>query len=265
METPFINRGLGGCRLLQHKIESKQKELQMEVKFVINELEKVLDFVKLILERGEVLANSMKSGERKFVPCSQGLARLDDQVTLLRSLVADVQSREVKAEVKEVMMPILVPSDLLNTKVQRKFVQLQEGSNMLVEQVKAFQIQLSCLVEQVVGNVQQAVKDQNLADSFTLLSKELAEAELEVSKGLQAVSECQGILSDGVWKGKPHNQNTGKFHNFDFDFFPQNKEIILFSRRIKSAQPRRRKQLQYWWCHTTAKCRRDWARKCRFP
>ena len=221
METPFINRGLGGCRLLQHKIESKQKELQMEVKFVINELEKVLDFVKLILERGEVLANSMKSGERKFVPCSQGLARLDDQVTLLRSLVADVQSREVKAEVKEVMMPILVPSDLLNTKVQRKFVQLQEGSNMLVEQVKAFQIQLSCLVEQVVGNVQQAVKDQNLADSFTLLSKELAEAELEVSKGLQAVSECQGILSDGVWKGKPLNQSTGKFYNFDFEVFPQ--------------------------------------------
>ena len=223
METPFINRGLGGCRLLQHKIESKQKELQMEVKIVINELEKVLDFVKLILERGEVLAKSMKSGERKFVPCSQGLARLDDQVTLLRSLVADVQSREVKAEVKEVTMPLpmLVPSDLLNTKVQRKFVQLQEGSNMLVEQVKAFQIQLSCLVQQVVGNVQQAVKDQNLADSFTLLSKELAEAELEVSKGLQAVSECQGILSDGVWKGKPLNQNTGKFHDFNFDFFPQ--------------------------------------------
>ena len=223
METPFINRGLGGCRLLQHKIESKQKELQMEVKIVIKELEKVLDFVKLILERGEVLAKSMKSGERKFVPCSQGLARLDDQVTLLRSLVADVQSREVKAEVKEVTMPLpmLVPSDLLNTKVQRKFVQLQEGSNMLVEQVKAFQIQLSCLVQQVVGNVQQAVKDQNLADCFTLLSKELAEAELEVSKGLQAVSECQGILSDGVWKGKPLNQSTGKFYNFDFEVFPQ--------------------------------------------
>ena len=92
---------------------------------------------------------------------------------------------------------------------------------MLVEQVKAAQIQLSCLVQQVVGNVQQAVKDQNLADSFTLLSKELAEAELEVSKGLQAVSECQGILSDGVWKGKPLNQNTGKFYDFDFEFFPQ--------------------------------------------
>ena len=223
METPFINKRLGGCRLLQHKIESKQEELQMEVNIVIKELEKVLDFVKLILERGEVLAKSMKSGERKFVPCSQGLARLDDQVTLLRSLVADVQSREVKAEVKEVTMPLpmLVPSDLLNTKVQRKFVQLQEGSNMLVEQVKAFQIQLSCLVQQVVGNVQQAVKDQNLADSFTLLSKELAEAELEVSKGLQAVSECQGILSDGVWKGKPLNQNTGKFYDFNFEFFPQ--------------------------------------------
>ena len=223
METPFINKRLGGCRLLQHKIESKQEELQMEVNIVIKELEKVLDFVKLILERGEVLAKSMESGERKFVPCSQGLARLDDQVTLLRSLVADVQSREVKAEVKEVTMPLpmLVPSDLLNTKVQRKFVQLQEGSNMLVEQVKAFQIQLSCLVQQVVGNVQQAVKDQNLADSFTLLSKELAEAELEVSKGLQAVSECQGILSDGVWKGKPLNQNTGKFYDFNFEFFPQ--------------------------------------------
>lgn len=223
METPFINRGLGGCRLLQHKIESKQEELQMEVNIVIKELEKVLDFVKLILERGEVLAKSMESGERKFVPCSQGLVRLDDQVTLLRSLVADVQSREVKAEVKEVTMPLpmLVPSDLLNTKVQRKFVQLQEGSNMLVEQVKAFQIQLSCLVQQVVGNVQQAVKDQNLADSFTLLSKELAEAELEVSKGLQAVSECQGILSDGVWKGKPLNQNTGKTCDFNCEFFPQ--------------------------------------------
>lgn len=195
----------------------------MEVNIVIKELEKVLDFVKLILERGEVLAKSMESGERKFVPCSQGLVRLDDQVTLLRSLVADVQSREVKAEVKEVTMPLpmLVPSDLLNTKVQRKFVQLQEGSNMLVEQVKAFQIQLSCLVQQVVGNVQQAVKDQNLADCFTLLSKELAEAELEVSKGLQAVSECQGILSGGVWKGKPLNQSTGKFYNFDFEVFPQ--------------------------------------------
>ena len=45
---------LGGCRLFQHQIESEQEVLQMEVVYVVKEVEKVLlDFVQLILERSE--------------------------------------------------------------------------------------------------------------------------------------------------------------------------------------------------------------------
>ena len=53
-------------------IKSNQQEvLQMEVEYVVKEVEKVLlDFVQLILERSEVLVKSMKCVERKFVRCS---------------------------------------------------------------------------------------------------------------------------------------------------------------------------------------------------
>ena len=50
---------------------NQQEELQMEVEYVVNEVEKVLlDFVQPILERSEVLVKSMKCVERKFVRCS---------------------------------------------------------------------------------------------------------------------------------------------------------------------------------------------------
>ena len=53
-------------------IKSNQQEvLQMEVEYVVKEVEKVLlDFVQHILERSEVLVKSMKCVERKFVRCS---------------------------------------------------------------------------------------------------------------------------------------------------------------------------------------------------
>ena len=53
-------------------IKSNQQEvLQMEVEYVVKEVEKVLlDFVQLILERSEVLVKSMKCVERNFVRCS---------------------------------------------------------------------------------------------------------------------------------------------------------------------------------------------------
>ena len=201
METSFSSNRLGGCRLLQHKIESKQKELLMEEKCVLDELGKVLEFVELVLKRGEELVQSMKSGQTKFVPCSQGLARLDDQVTILRSFVAHLQSGEFKTE-KEEGMPLQGFSNLLHSRVQRKFAQLEEGANMLVSQVNAFQRQLSNQVQRVVGSATLAVEERNLTESFTMVSKQLAEAEVEVFKGWQVIQECQEILTQGVWRGK---------------------------------------------------------------
>jgi len=138
----------------------------------------------------------------EFVPCSQGLARLDDQVTILRSFLAQLEtSRDPKVEGEE-GMALLDSSNLLHSKVQRKFTQLEEGANMLASQVQAFSLQLSSHVERVVGSAKLAVEERNLAESFTTVSKQLAEAEVEVWKGWQVIQECQELLSRGIWKGK---------------------------------------------------------------
>merc|ERR1719234_2958253 len=71
-----------------------------------------------------------------------------------------------------------------------------------MSQVQAFSLQLSSQVERVVGIAKLAVEERNLTESFTTVSKQLAEAELEVCKGWQVIQECQGILSRGVWKDK---------------------------------------------------------------
>ena len=198
--TSFSGSRLGGCRLLQHKIESKQKELQMEVKCVVDELGKVLQFVELVLKRGEELVQSMKSDKTKFSLCSQGLARLDDQVTILRSYVAQLQSGEVKTEQQE-EKSLLGFSDL-HSRMQKRFAQLEEDSKMLVSQVQAFMLQLDSQVERVVGRATLAVKESNLMESFKMVSSQLADAEVEVFKGWQVIQECQEVLDQGVWKGK---------------------------------------------------------------
>ena len=199
MKTSFSGSRLGGCRLLQHKIESKQKELQMEVKCVLDELGKVLQFVELVLKRGDELVQSMKSDKKKFSLCSQGLARLDDQVTILRSFVAQLQSGEVKTERKE--KSLLGFSDL-HSRMQNRFAQMEEDAKMLVSQVQAFMLQLNSQVQRVVGRATLAVEESNLMESFKMVSTQLAEAEVEVFKGWQVVQECQEVLDQGVWKGK---------------------------------------------------------------
>ena len=199
MKTSFSGSRLGGCRLLQHKIESKQKELQMEVKCVLDELGKVLQFVELVLKRGDELVQSMKSDKTKFSLCSQGLARLDDQVTILRSFVAQLQSGEVKTERKE--KSLLGFSDL-HSRMQNRFAQMEEDAKMLVSQVQAFMLQLNSQVQRVVGRATLAVEESDLMESFKMVSTQLAEAEVEVFKGWQVIQECQEVLVQGVCKGK---------------------------------------------------------------
>ena len=199
MKTSFSSSRLGGCRLLQHKIESKQKELQMAVKYVVDEFGNVLQFVELVLKRGDELVQSMKSDKTKFSLCSQGLARLDDQVTILRSFVAQLQSGEVKTERKE--KSLLGFSDL-HSRMQNRFAQMEEDAKMLVSQVQAIMLQLNSQVQRVVGRAALAVEESNLMESFKMVSTQLAEAEVEVFKGWQVIQECQEVLVQGVCKGK---------------------------------------------------------------
>ena len=112
----------------------------MAVKYVVDEFGNVLQFVELVLKRGDELVQSMNSDKTKFSLCSQGLARLDDQVTILRSFVAQLQSGEVKTE-REEKKSLLEFSDL-HSRMQNRFAQLEEDAKMLVAQVQAVMLQL---------------------------------------------------------------------------------------------------------------------------
>ena len=159
MDASFASSRLGGCRLLLHKYESKQEELQMEVKCVLDGLGEILQFVENVLCRGQELVQSMESDRTNFVGSSQGLARLDDKVTLLRSLVAKLPGGEPdEAEEKE--------RDhfqfSLNVLIQRKFAQLEEDANLLVSQIQAVKLQLSSQVQKVVERAQTVIGEQGL-------------------------------------------------------------------------------------------------------
>ena len=156
--------------------------------------------MELVLKRGDELVQSMKSDKTKFSLCSQGLARLDDQVTILRSFVAQLQSGEVKTE-REEEKSLLEFSDL-HSRMQNRFAQLEEDAKMLVAQVQAVMLQLNSQVQRVVGRATLAVEESNLMESFKMVSTQLAEAEVEVFKGWQVVQECQEVLVQGVCKGK---------------------------------------------------------------
>ena len=172
----------------------------MAVKYVVDEFGNVLQFVELVLKRGDELVQKMKSDKTKFSLCSQGLARLDDQVTILRSFVAQLQSGEVKTE-REEKKSLLEFSDL-HSRMQKRFAQLEEDAKMLVAQVQAVMLQLNSQVQRVVGRAALAVEESNLMESFKMVSTQLAEAEVEVFKGWQVVQECQEVLHQGVCKGK---------------------------------------------------------------
>ena len=159
MDASFASSRLGGCRLLLHKYESKLEELQMEVKCVLDGLGEILQFVENVLCRGQELVQSMESDRTNFVGSSQGLARLDDKVTLLRSLVAKLPGGEPdEAEEKE-RDPFQFS---LNVLIQRKFAQLEEDANLLVSQIQAVKLQLSSQVQKVVERAQTVIGEQGL-------------------------------------------------------------------------------------------------------
>ena len=209
MDASFASSRLGGCRLLQHKYESKQEELQMEVKCVLDGLGEILQFVENALCQGQELVRSMESGRTIFVTSSQGLARLDDKVTLLRSLVAKLPGGEPLEAAEGKEREHFQFS--LNVLIQRKFADLEEGAELLVSQVQAVKLQLSSQVERVVERAETVVGETNLTESFTTVTQLLAEAEVEVAKGLQVVEEFRTLLPQGVWKGKRALNQTGEF------------------------------------------------------
>ena len=217
----------------------------MEVKCVLDGLGEILQFVENALCQGQDLVRSMESGRTIFVTSSQGLARLDDKVTLLRSLVAKLPGGEPleAAEGKEKEHFQFS----LNVLIQRKFADLEEGAELLVSQVQAVKLQLSSQVERVVVRAQEVVGETNLTESFTTVTQLLAEAEVEVAKGLQVdkdkaprlsiriviwispsdtdqqivrrqyylqvLEDCRRLLPQGVWKGKQAFDQTGEFIN----------------------------------------------------
>ena len=131
----------------------------MEVKCVLDGLGEILQFVENALCQGQELVRSMESDRKIFVTSSQGLARLDDKVTLLRSLVAKLPGGEPdEAEEKE--------RDhfqfSLNVLIQRKFAQLEEDANLLVSQIQAVKLQLSSQVQKVVERAQTVIGEQGL-------------------------------------------------------------------------------------------------------
>ena len=180
----------------------------MEVKCVLDGLGEILQFVENALCQGQELVRSMESGRTIFVTSSQGLARLDDKVTLLRSLVAKLPGGEpLEAEGKEKEHFQFS----LNVLIQRKFADLEEGAELLVSQVQAVKLQLSSQVERVVERAEAVVGETNLTESFTTVTQLLAEAEVEVAKGLQVAEECRTLLPQGVWKAKWAFNQTGEF------------------------------------------------------
>ena len=131
----------------------------MEVKCVLDGLGEILQFVENVLCRGQELVQSMESDRTNFVGSSQGLARLDDKVTLLRSLVAKLPGGEPdEAEEKE-RDPFQFS---LNVLIQRKFAQLEEDANLLVSQIQAVKLQLSSQVQKVVEKAQTVIGEQGL-------------------------------------------------------------------------------------------------------
>ena len=131
----------------------------MEVKCVLDGLGEILQFVENVLCRGQELVQSVESDRTNFVGSSQGLARLDDKVTLLRSLVAKLPGGEPdEAEEKE--------RDhfqfSLNVLIQRKFAQLEEDANLLVSQIQAVKLHLSSQVQKVVERAQTVIGEQGL-------------------------------------------------------------------------------------------------------
>ena len=131
----------------------------MEVKCVLDGLGEILQFVENVLCRGQELVQSMESDQTNFVRSSQGLARLDDKVTFLRSLVAKLPGGEPdEAEEKE-RDPFQFS---LNVLIQRKFAQLEEDANLLVSQIQAVKLQLSSQVQKVVERAQTVIGEQGL-------------------------------------------------------------------------------------------------------
>ena len=132
----------------------------MEVKCVLDGLGEILQFVESVLCQGQELVRSMESDRKIFVTSSQGLARLDDKVTLLRSLVAKLPGGEPleAAEGKEKEHFQFS----LNVLIQRKFAQLEEDANLLVSQIQAVKLQLSSQVQKVVERAQTVIGEQGL-------------------------------------------------------------------------------------------------------
>ena len=131
----------------------------MEVKCVLDGLGEILEFVENALCQGQELVRSMESDRKIFVTSSQGLARLDDKVTLLRSLVAKLPGGEpLEAEGKEKEHFQFS----LNVLIQRKFAQLEEDANLLVSQIQAVKLHLSSQVQKVVERAQTVIGEQGL-------------------------------------------------------------------------------------------------------
>ena len=188
----------GGKYLLLHKLRAKKRDLQIEVQAVQEELSKIETCVKKLMETSEDIVSRMRSQQASFSECSARLMRLDDSITILRSMLENskLDSPMMEDTESNTLSQKVNSNNFLEVKITSKASEVGRNGAALLAEVAALGMQLEVLEEGWgVGELETA-GPQHLVATFSRLSREVGEREARVTALWQAVVDWREVVAD---------------------------------------------------------------------
>ena len=139
-------RGPGGRALLLHRVEARREELRIEAASVLGQLAGIDQFGRQVLGEAEAAVEQVEQDRNSFCGSSSRLTVLDDQVTLVRALLAGLGTAPTLAPCRRVGRGA---GDVLVDRMEGKLAEVRQGVEALVAEVAMVRDMLARLVEGV--------------------------------------------------------------------------------------------------------------------
>ena len=191
--------------MLMQKIASKKKVFSGEVCEVQNKLVKIDQSVRRILGDCEEVVEKMKTQKESYGECSSRLRSLDDQITILRSVMQRLDLNSVQ-DVEERVQSISISNqdNFLTEKIKRKAGDVGRESQVLLNEMEVLKKFLEGLLEGLPElDSLESCNQEQLAGTFMEASNMMVEREVVLARVWEAVASWEAI----------NNQNAGKYCN----------------------------------------------------
>ena len=181
------------------KIEARKKYLAVEIDEIQEHISKISRQVDRFQEDCDKIVDLAVANKTSFGESSLRLGRIDDHITIIRSLIGSVNSGifgDLIFKGDEFGEMMTTSSDFLLGKIERRAWGVKLDGQALLKEVEVLKGHISKLLKGL--DVRDTLDQETLSRVYMEVSKKVAEKELQVAQVWEGLADWKDVLDLGA-------------------------------------------------------------------